>query len=448
MSVDLGRIIKITGGTAGEGTDNTRTFSLFTTDSRDVKQNGALFVAFKGEKTDGHDYVAAVLKAGENAALIEDARFLQANTVLVPSTRGALQAIARDYRQNELKNTLCIGITGSVGKTTVKEMTVKCISAALDVSYTKGNRNSQVGLPRTVLEVPEGTPVAVFEMGMSLPGEMARIANTALPDIVMVTNIGNSHIEAFGTREGIRDEKLTILQGLRSNGKVVVNGDEPLLNGIPNAVKCGIENKNNDVLAYNIISGGTFTEFDVNLFGEVFHTRVSALGIHSVYDALFAFAAGYLVGLTPEQMKNSLSDYQSVGDRQRIFTQNGVRVIADCYNASPESTAAALQVLKGFEGRKIAVLGDMLELGESASALHASIGENVKAAGVDILVTVGALAKNIANSAEVESVCFAADESDNAAMYIKKKILSGDTVLFKGSRGMHLETVMKKVFDI
>jgi UDP-N-acetylmuramoyl-tripeptide--D-alanyl-D-alanine ligase len=395
MSVDFSRIIRVTNGVAGEGTDMEKKFELFTTDSREINGQSALFVAFKGEKNDAHDYLGAVLEKGNTGALIEDPAFLAANTVLVKSSRKALQEIAKDYRENELKNTVCIGITGSVGKTTAKEMTVKCISCGKTVSYTQGNRNSQVGLPRTVLEVPEGTEAAVFEMGMSLPGEMERIAVCAQPDIVMIINIGTSHIEAFGTREGIRDEKLNILKGLREGGRIIVNGDEPLLADIPNAIKCGIDNSQNQVYAYNIEKDGETTVFDVNLFGTVFRARIGAIGKHMVYDALFAFAAGHLLGLTPEMMCNSLVDFKSVGDRQRILSKDGVRIIADCYNASPESVSAALDVLGGFDGRKIAVLGDMLELGDHSPSLHTAVGKKASEKA-DMLVCIGEQSKNTA----------------------------------------------------
>ena len=447
MSVDFSRIIRVTQGVAGEGTDMEKQFELFTTDSREINEQNALFVAFKGEKNDAHDYLGAVLEKGNTGALIEDPAFLTANTVLVKSSRKALQDIAKDYRENELKNTVCIGITGSVGKTTAKEMTVKCISCGKTVSYTQGNRNSQVGLPRTVLEVPEGTEAAVFEMGMSLPGEMERIAVCAQPDIVMIINIGTSHIEAFGTREGIRDEKLNILKGLREGGKIIVNGDEPLLADIPNAIKCGIDNSQNQVYAYNIEKDGETTVFDVNLFGKVFRARIGAIGKHMVYDALFAFAAGHLLGLTPEMMCNSLVDFKSVGDRQRIISMVGVRIIADCYNASPESVSAALAVLGGFDGRKIAVLGDMLELGDHSPSLHTAVGKKALEKA-DMLVCIGEQSKNTAAAFGKEAVCFDADQGEKAAEYIKNKVLAGDTVLFKGSRGMRLESVMKKVFDI
>lgn len=449
MSVDFGRIIRVTNGKAGANTDTERSFDLFTTDSRETKGKQALFVAFKGERTDAHGFVADVLAQGNTGALIEDPAFLTANTVLVPSSRIALQQIARDYRENELKNTVCIGITGSVGKTTAKEMTVKCLSAAKTVSYTQGNRNSQVGLPRTVLEVPAGTDAAVFEMGMSLPGEMERIAMCAQPDIVMVINIGTSHIEAFGTREKIRDEKLTILKGLRPGGRVIVNGDEPLLADIPGAVKCGIDNPQNQVYAYNIRRESDSTVFDVRLFGESFTARVCAFGNHMVYDALFAFAAGHLLGLTPEQMKDSLSDFCSVGDRQRIVEKDGVRVIADCYNASPESVSASLEVLGGFPGRKIVVLGDMLELGEHSAELHRLVGNKVSAVNADVFVCIGEQMKNAASVCTAGEIkCFSSSDDPVAAEYIKNKVSAGDTVLFKGSRGMRLETIMKKVFDI
>ena len=448
MSVDFQRIIRVTGGKAGEGTDMNREFDLFTTDSRETPGNNALFVAFKGERNDAHDYLDSVLSSDKCGALIEDQRFLKANAVLVPSSRKALQQIAKDYRENDIRDTVCIGITGSVGKTTAKEMTVKCLSSGKTVSFTKGNRNSQVGLPRTVLEVPAGTEAAVFEMGMSLPGEMERIAVCAQPDIVMVINIGTSHIEAFGTREKIRDEKLNILKGMREGGKLIVNGDEPLLACLPNAVKCGIDNPQNQVYAYNIRQDGLDTVFDVCLFGQHFNTRIGAIGRHMVYDALFAFAAGHFAGLSVEQMRTSLEDFSTVGDRQRIVETDGVRVIADCYNASPESVCAALDVLKGFNGRKIAVLGDMLELGEHSPSLHTCTGEKAREAGVDLLVCVGEQSKNTAFAFGENSVCFGADEGEKAAEYIKNTVSAGDTVLFKGSRGMKLETIMKKVFNI
>ena len=235
---------------------------------------------------------------------------------------------------------------------------------------------------------------------------------------------------------------------LKEGGKLIVNGDEPLLACLPNAIKCGIDNPQNQVYAYNIEQDGLDTVFDVCLFGQHFNTRIGAIGRHMVYDALFAFAAGHFAGLSVEQMRSSLEDFSTVGDRQRIVETDGVRVIADCYNASPESVSAALDVLKGFAGRKIAVLGDMLELGEHSPALHAKTGGKAKETGVDLLVCVGEQSKNTAFAFGENSVCFGAEEGEKAAEYIKNTVSAGDTVLFKGSRGMKLETIMKKVFNI
>lgn len=449
MGISMERVVRVTGGIPGEGTDLYREYDYFTVDSRETAGHRALFFAFRGDRTDAHSYLPQVLSDPQCGAVIDEKEYLSANTVLVPSSRAALLALASDYRNNELRDTVCIGITGSVGKTTVKEMTMRCVGSGMPVCGTRGNMNSQVGLPRTVLETMPGIPAAVYEMGMSLPGELERLTMCARPDIVIITGIGASHIEAFGTRERIRDEKLTILRGLRDGGRVIVNGDDPLLSSVDGAVRCGIDNPDNEVYAYNLRPDGKGTACTVNLLGEEFETYIGAVGRHSVVNALLAFAAAHIIGVSTEKMKDSLGCFTAGGNRMRIVDCDGITVIADCYNSSPEALHASLGLLAEQSGRRIAVLGDMFELGGHSARLHAEAGRRARECGVDALFCMGEGMLAAAASAGVPfTMCFPEGCFDRAAEELKKYVRRGDAVLIKGSHGMHLEILMKKVFGI
>lgn len=446
MNYSAEQIANITNGQLTPGSDNvTATFAF--TDSREYSGGTGLFVAIVGERSDGHEYVQSMLEKG-NIALIQDNRYAVKGTILVKNTELALADLARHYRLNEINDTKVIAVTGSVGKTGTKDMTALTVGAGKSVFKTPGNRNSNIGLPMTMLSVPVGTEAAVIEAGISEYGEMWQLSRMCVPDIAIITNIGYSHIQSFHTREGIRDEKLQILSHMRDGGTVIFNGDEPLLNGVAakniRRICCGINNRGCCVYAENITTTDCGLTFDMHLGRRKFHVELPVQGTHHVGNAMYAVTAAYLAGVDVDAAVAALRDFKQSGNRQNIYNFGGMTFIADYYNASPESMRAALAVLAHAEGRKVAVLADMLELGDFSYQLHAGLGRECVRAGVDLLITVGENAKLIAeNAPDVTSFSFAEGDFAAAAQKLNEYLASGDTVLFKGSNKMNLGEIVK-----
>ena len=418
-------------------------------DSREV-QPGGLFIALPGEQVDGHDYLQQAAEAGAVAALVThrtDARLVQ---LCVPDTLRAYGALAAGYRK--LLGLHVIGITGSVGKTTTKEMMACALEGTFKTFKSEGNHNNNLGLPMSIMGLDADTQVAVLEMGMNHFGEMAYLTNIARPDIAIITNIGTMHIEHLGSREGILRAKLEILQGVPQRGVGVFNGDEPLLwnvhsDGGHKKYYYGIENKACDVIAENIEELDDGMRFRVRGLGQNFELFVPVTGHHTVYNALAAVTTALLMDVKPEQLQKQLGRFQNTGMRQRVFEQNGVTIIEDCYNAGPESMEAALNVLENFKtkGRRIAVLGDMLELGNRSSAEHYRIGRLV-AQKADMLFVYGAHSARIVTGAITGGMSpkntehF--DTHEDLAHMLKMRVKDGDVLLFKGSRGMKMERAL------
>ena len=316
-------------------------------DSRRVKP-GDLFVAIKGEKSDGHDFIGMAASLGASAALVQRPVKAAIPTILVPDTIKAYGDLAAARR--ERMGVTVIGITGSVGKTTTKEMTACMLERTYRTARTEGNHNNNLGLPMTILDMPDDTEVAVLEMGMNHFGEMAYLTSIARPDIAIITNIGTMHIEHLGSREGILQAKLEIFRGVPKNGVGVFNGDEPLLwnvraDGGHKKYYFGIENHTCDVLATDIQELEDGMRFVVSGFGHRFELFVPVLGRHTVYNALAAVTAALLLKIPPETIQAQISGFQNTGMRQKIYERDGFTIIEDCYNAGPESTEAALEIL-------------------------------------------------------------------------------------------------------
>lgn len=446
MKFSLEYISDHCGGTLSSSANKNREVSGFFTDSR-TPDNNKLFLALRGERFDGNSFVPALLANGfavmtdreENLSLAGD-------VICVSDVRSALQSLARYYRRTELASVPVVGITGSVGKTTTKDMVALAVSSSLAVHKTAGNSNSQIGLPQTVLATPPNVGCAVVELGMSLPGEMERIARCASPDISIITNIGYSHIENLGSREAIRDEKLKIAISSRESSVLILNGDEPLLReyGYGKKTVCHVSctDQTCDCYAKNIKETAGDISFTAVVYGNEYDVRLNVMGRHFVMNSLFALATAYCLGIDTEKAAASLAEYTSDGKRQFVYEKDGHTVISDCYNASPESMRAALSVLGSQNGRRIAVLGDMLELGEQTVDLHKMVGEDVRN-NADVLVTYGELAKNISsNIADFEIYSFEKDESDQLRAFLQEYIREGDTVLYKASNGMNLGRVI------
>ena len=445
---------EIIGAVNGKTTNSTKTESIVKglfTDSREAyRTKNGLFVAIKGENSDGHSFVREVLST-ECYALVDNPAFFTTNTILVDNTRIALQQLAEWYRKSRLSSTKIIGVTGSVGKTSTKDMVALAVGAGMVTSKTQGNKNSQSGLPITVLETEPFIEAAVMEMGMSEPGEITRLSRISRPEIAVITNIGYSHIQSLGSRENICAEKLSITDYMPEDGIVILNGDEPLLkqsSGKHRRVFCSVSDKNCDCYATDIKSD-TYgkASYTAHIFGTEVEVSLSVAGLHNVVNSLLSIATAAVLGVDLKKAAEALKFFTASGLRQKIYTKNGYTVIADCYNASPESMAAALNVLKGYKGRRIAVLGDMLELGGLSEMLHEEVGKRVLESNVDILITFGSMAKHIAKLVDdsVEVYFFEGSEYDKAADFMKSVLMPGDTVLFKASNRMKLQYIIDRL---
>lgn len=442
MEFSLEYISENCGGRLSSSADKKRTFNGFFTDSR-VPDDKKLFLALRGERVDGNSFVPELI--GKGCAAITDREVLidvDGDCIFVPDVREALQRFAQSYRKNELKDIPFVGITGSVGKTTTKDMIALALSSSLSVHKTLGNSNSQIGLPQTVLATPKDVECAVVELGMSMPGEMEKIARCAMPDISVITNIGYSHIENLGTREAIRDEKLKIAIASKKGSTLILNGDEPLLRekdySENKACFVSVTDTSCECYARDIVEANSGVSFIANVFGSEYGVSLSVVGKHFVINSLFALATAHCLGISVENAARALSDYKSDGKRQYVYETNGHTVISDCYNASPESMEAALSVLSTYKARRIAVLGDMLELGNESEELHKRVGEYVKSS-VDVLITYGEQARLIASSAEgIEVYSFNKEENEKLHEFLVSFIKDGDAVLYKASNGMNL----------
>ena len=458
MRLKLSEIVKATGGKLLCGQESTVVTS-FATDSREVKP-GVMFVPIRGEKTDGHSYIKMAFENGGAASFTEEdirtgdpARWENRPLVLVNDCRAALQKAAAWYRSQF--DIPVVGITGSVGKTTAKEMVAQALSAAGNVHKTAGNQNSQVGVPITVCGLGQEHTAAVVEMGVSMPGEMARIAAVVKPTCAVMTNIGVSHIEFMKTRENILAEKAHIADYLRSDGVLFVNGDDDLLPGLKRTsshkvVTFGIDAPC-DWRASSLreADGGTFFTC-TGPGGERQELFVPAAGRHNVRNALAAFAVARTLKVPAEDAARAIGAYKAPAMRQQISDCGGLTLIDDSYNASPDSMRSALDVLvtRGNSGKRAAVLADMLELGDFAKEGHFEVGKYAKDKGVELLIAVGELAKDIAMGYGQNAKWFATN--GEAIEFLKEALRPGDVLLVKGSRGMKTDEIaaaMKEYFS-
>jgi UDP-N-acetylmuramoyl-tripeptide--D-alanyl-D-alanine ligase len=423
-----------------------------TIDSRKIEE-GNLFIPFKGERADGHQYVAESIRKGAAAALWQkdvpnppvDLPILIVDDCLV-----ALQELARKYR-SELAVKV-VGITGSNGKTTTKDMTASLLSLQYKVKKTEGNFNNHIGLPLTVLGLSEDTEIAVLEMGMSGKGEIDFLTKLACPDAVVITNIGESHMLDLGSREGIADAKLEIIGGLKSGGLAVLYGDEPLLMDRIQPFKKDIQVKtfgrseSNDLYPTDITQLEHGSRFKMNQSSESFQLPV--LGTHNILNALAAMLMANHFSIPFEKMNKGLSAIKLTNMRMELVEgKSGEKIINDAYNASPTSMMAAIELVSNLQGygKKILVLGDMLELGAQEEQYHRQIGEGLKADKVNMLFTYGQLGLQIAAGAEKElgaEKVFAYTDKDTLIKELEKHVDDTTIVLVKASRGMKLEEIV------
>ncbi len=427
--------------------------SGISTDSRKIS-GGDLFIPIAGERFDGHDFVAGSLEAGAVAALThKDMEPVSGKTVIkVGDTLKALGAISAYYK-NKFPIPF-VAVTGSVGKTSTKDMIWSVLRQASNVLRTEGNFNNEIGLPLTLFNLDRTHEAGVIEMGMSGFGEISRLTNIVKPDIAVITNIGMAHIEKLGSRQNILKAKMEILEGLKSGGLLVLNGDDPLLHGLKDFLKVrtvfyGIE-EGHDYQAYNVESRGEQgTFFEISIGSREYKVQVPVPGIHNVYNALAAIAVGLELKLPIEIVLKGIAQFSPGKMRLNILSHHGFKIINDAYNASPQSMEAAISVLKDVgEGvRTFAVLGDMLEMGDWAPKAHRDVGKFAFLQGIKYIITVGENGAHIAQGA-VEagadrSSVFSFETNFQALHFLKDRVKDGDVLLVKGSRGMKMEEIVE-----
>lgn len=437
------------------------------TDSRKAKE-GDLYVPVIGAQVDGHRFIGAAFMAGAAASFTSEGERPQgeafpAGGVLigVEDTRAALQRLGYAFRR--LRTIPFVGVTGSVGKTSTRSMIATALSAGLRTFQTGGNANSQVGVPITLSRVGEADEAAVIELGVSDPGEMTRIASITGLQIAVITNIGISHIAQLGSQEGILREKLHITDGLSPDGVLLLNGDDGLLypqgaEPVKELAVCRQKfqtryfglGAQNDYRAKEVRAEAGRTLFTLCYPGGKEEVSLPAVGLHHVRNALAALSCADLLGVSVKAAAAALAKHQGVAHRQEWIRlpELGISVIDDSYNASPDSMRAAFTALQmaGHDGRKLAVLADMWELGPQTSRFHYEVGQALGATDVSVLITVGELAREIARGAkevkpglEVHSF----DDRFAAGRFLEGKRQPGDLILFKGSNGMRLFDIVE-----
>ncbi len=448
----LRRIAEVCGGTyIGSEGDGGREVSGITTDSRKA-ENGFLFAAIKGERANGHDFIPQVFEKGALCVISERTLFEPAgNYILVESTLDALKAIAQEYL--EQLAIPVVGITGSVGKTSTKEMIAAVLAQKYRVLKTAGNFNNELGLPLTVFRLCEEDEIAVLEMGISDFGEMHRLAKIAKPDTCVITNIGQCHLEFLGDRDGILRAKTEIFDFLRQDGHIILNGDDDKLSTIEEVkgirpVFFGIGN-DNDVYADRIEKRGLAgISCRIHTKQGSFTTLIPIPGIHMVMNALAGTAVGLHYGLTTEQIRAGIESLQPVSGRFNILQTEKYTIIDDCYNANPVSMKASLEVLQDGLGRKVAMLGDMGELGEDEAKLHRGVGEFAGGLDIDCCICVGPLCRELADGVLSVNQKMEVIHLDNLQQLLGRLpefVQEGDTVLVKASHFMHFEKVVEKL---
>jgi len=447
----LREIIEATGGRLLQGDPN-HPVSGVGIDSRIIKP-GELFISLKGKRFDGHQFIPEVLEKGVRAFITEQEGCCPegAHVILVEDTSKALKDLASYYRRKF--DIPIIAVTGSTGKTTTKDMIHSVLSTRFKVLKTEGNYNNEVGLPLTIFNLSPEHQIAVLEMGMSGFGEIKRLVEIAEPCVGVITNIGLSHIEKLGSRENILKAKLEIFSRFRPEYLGILNGDNDLLKSIRGTLPFQVEyfglSDENDLVAYDIVhKGERGLSYKMKIGDESHSIDLQVPGKHNVYNSLAAIAVGRHFGLSMEQIRNGLYAFQSGKMRMHIIhTGDGFTIIDDVYNASPDSMKAALATLRDFPGkRRIAVLGDMLELGEYAEEGHREVGRAVVDNGIDVLITKGEASRFIGRQAMElgmsKEAVFHFETNDDVIKMLEIFVSRNDTILVKGSRGMKMEEVV------
>jgi UDP-N-acetylmuramoyl-tripeptide--D-alanyl-D-alanine ligase len=446
----LGQIAKFAGGSLSSG-DGTILIDKVSTDSRTIKR-GELFVALRGENFDGHNFVETVATTGAAGAIVDsnwkgkvpqNFALMRAKDTLV-----AYQQLAANYRKS-LKLSV-VAITGSNGKTSTKDFAAAVLARRFRVTKTQGNFNNHIGLPRTILEATSQDEVAVWEIGMNHPGEVAALSKVAAPDVGIITNIGVAHIEFMGSREKIAEEKGALAEAVGAEGTVILNADDPLTRGLAARARGKVVlagTTAGTIRASEINQRRSTTDFTILEGAHRCRAQLPVPGLHMVQNALLAVAAGRVFGLSLEDCASGLVAAPLAKARLQVKEIRGVRFLDDSYNANPDSVKAALQTLVELdaEGQRIAVLGEMRELGDESERGHREVGETAAALKIDHLIAIGNVAATIAEAAKRAGLknSSTVTSTAEAAELLAELAAPGDLILIKGSRLARTEQVIE-----
>ena len=406
---------------------------------------GSLFVAIKGEKTDGYNYIPSAVESGA-LCVISDRPYEGYPCVIVNDPVKALQDVAAAYRKK--LNITVIGITGSVGKTTTKEIVACVLQEKYKVIKTEGNFNNGLGLPLTIMSIKPDTEVAVVEMGMNHFDEMRVLSRIARPTMCIMTNIGISHIENLGSRENILKAKSEIFEYMSATSRCILNGDDDLLKTLDRPNRCDYGfNSNNDIYVESLCEHGfDGTDFEASVFGEKYNCHINVPGRHVLFAAMAAMAAGSWLGLTHSQIEAGIEKAKSISGRVNVIRTEKYTLIDDCYNAAPQSMMSGIDLLVKSDGypRSVAIFGDMGELGTEERYLHKSVGEYAAKSKVGLLIAIGTL------SEEIYSGCIA--QGGNAMWFATKEeflseaeniLKENDAILIKASHFMNFPKIVE-----
>lgn len=425
------------------------------TDTRKLKKN-SIFIALKGENFNGDDFVLDAVKKGSTICIVSEIKFNKeeipsdVTIIQVKDTKEALLLLAKAYR--EKLNIKIIGVTGSTGKTSTKDIIAAFLSDKYKVFKTKGNFNNEIGLPLMIFSLDETYDVAVLEMGMSNLGEIHNLANTAIPDIAVITNVGISHIENLKTRENILKAKMEVTDFFNKDNILVINLDDDMLKTISKAqyevISIGMEENNAKVKGINIVLLDNAISFDIEDNGKNVGTiNLPMVGKHNVLNSLLAYVVGKNLGLTVEDMNRGIKNLEATSMRLDIIKKHDFTIVDDCYNASPDSMKAAIDVLSSMEGkRKMLILGTMRELGHESENAHRDVAKYAKEKNIDELIAIGEYSSMFKKGFEKDILIF--DTTEECSQKIGNLVQKGDIILIKASRGMKFEKIVKELKEI
>lgn len=449
----LGEICSAVNGRFLKPCDKSLKTEKLTTDTREIEKQ-SLFIPIKGDNFDGHDFINQAFEKQALCCLSQKEIEADGIIILVEDTRKALCDLAMYYLT--LFNVKVVGITGSVGKTTTKDMIATVLEEKYKVLKTQGNFNNEIGLPKTIFNLRDDHEIAVLEMGMNSFGEIRRLSKIAKPDIAVITNVGVSHIENLGSREGILQAKSEIFEYLKKDGVAVLNADNDMIATLRGkldfeTVWFGMENKNN-FYAENIAPMGLEgIKCTIVCKDEKADLAIPTPGEHMVLNALSAAAVGKILGLSMEQIKRGIENFVPTAMRMAVIkTDFGLTLINDVYNANPVSMKAAIDVLCSEKGRTVAIMGDMFELGDFAPSLHYEVGKYAAKKGVLLSICIGENGAKIYDGVKENggNAIYFQTQDEFLQSNLKDIFTSGDTILIKASRGMHFEKTAEKLQEV